>query len=142
MTISKPYTVQGKGTTIAAATNGQAFIARVTNLDWDGVEVADIDTSNFSTTSGFMTFQGSTLANPGELTMELIADVEQPLPVLYATQQFTVTFPIPAGGTAGATIVCQGYFKSCKPISAPIDDKITATAVVKFSGVPVITAAS
>ena len=126
---------EGFGTTITFQTG---FFAEIMSVGWDGLERGDIETSHMTTSSGWRTFQPSDLKNPGELTVEISFDPDEAPPITAAAETVTVTFPIPTGGNTAATWACSGYMKSMSN-AVPFDGKMTATCVIKFSGVPTFT---
>lgn len=121
----------GFGTTITFSTG---FFAEITNVDWDGFERANIDTSHMLTTEGWMTFTPSDLKDPGQMTVQLYYNPQTALPITSAAETVTLTYP------NGATDVCQGYLQAASR-AIPHDEKMTCVAVIKFSGKPVHTAA-
>lgn len=127
---------QGYGATV---TFSSGFMAQVLNASWDGLERGEIDTTHMTSTNGWMTFIPSDLKNPGELTVELLFNPSTAPPITGAAETITVTFPIPSGGSTAATWACSGFMKSLSP-SVPHDDRMLATAVLKFSGEPTFTA--
>ena len=127
---------QGYATTI---TFSSGFCAQVLSVTWDGIERAAIDTTHMTTSSGYMTAIPSDIINPGQLTVELLANPSSAPPITGAAETVTVTFPIPSGGSSAATWVCSGFLTNYT-LNDPHDDRMTATAVIKFTGVPTFTA--
>lgn len=123
--------LQGFGTTITFATG---FFAEITNVDWDGFERSNIDTSHMLTTEGWMTFEPSELKNPGQVTVQMYYDPGTALPITSAAETVTVTFP------DGSTEVCDGYLQAASR-AVPHNEKMTCVAIIKFSGKPVLTPA-
>jgi len=124
------------------------FFAMITNVDWDGIERPSIDISNNSiATSGGSGIAGAKLYtpgiiyDPGKLTVELLFDPNTAPPITGAVESITVTLPKTAGQTAGATWVADGFMESFK-YGAPMEDKMSATAVIKFTGPIAITSGS
>ncbi len=128
----------GYGTTITFSTG---FCAQVTSVSWDGIERKEIDTTHMLSTSGYMTFIPSDLKNAGELSVDLLFVPATAPPITGAAESITVTWPLPTGGSVPASWVCSGFLKSFKATS-PNGDKMTATATIKFSGVPTFNAGS
>jgi hypothetical protein len=129
---------EGYGTTI---TWESGFCAQILSANWDGISRAAIPTSHTTTTEGWMTFQPSDLQDPGSLTVELQFDPDDAPPIEEAAETVTVTFPIPAGGSVAATWACSGFLTEFGN-QVPYNDKMTATAVIKFSGEPTFTPGS
>lgn len=116
-----------------AITFGSSFLGLIRSASWSGIEREFLDTTHMTTTEGAATFIPSDIENYGELTVELLADPDDAPPITGALETVTVTFPIPAGGSTAATWACSGALRSYE-ITAPHDDLMTATAVIKFSG--------
>ena len=127
---------EGFGVTVTFDTG---FCAEILSVGWDGLERGDIETSHSGTSGGWRTFQPSDLKNPGEVSVELQFDPDAEPPIEAAAETVTVTFPIPPGGNTAATWACSGYLRSMSA-AVPYDGKMTATAVIKFSGEPTFTA--
>jgi hypothetical protein len=88
-----------------------------------------------------MTFQPSDLKNPGEVTVDLLFNPNTSPPITSAAETVTITYPVQPGGSTSATWACSGYLKKFKP-KAPINDKMTAVATIKWTGTPTITPGS
>ncbi len=114
------------------------FLAEILSVNWDGLERGDIPSTHAGTAGGWMTFIPSDLKNPGELTVELQFNPDDSPPIDQPAETITVALPIPAGGSTAATWACSGYMKSMSA-AIPHDDKMTASAVLKFSGQPTFT---
>jgi hypothetical protein len=127
---------QGYSTTITFSTG---FCAEVLSVTWDGLERAAIDTTHMTSSSGWMTAIPSDLKNPGQLTVELLANPSTSPPISSSAETITVTFPIPSGGVSAASWACSGFMISYT-LNDPHDDRMTATAVIKFTGLPTFTA--
>lgn len=131
---------QGFGVTI---TFSSGFLALVTNVEWSGIARDAIETTHSTSTSGYRTWIPSDLKDPGELAIDLLFDPDDsPLtPLTAAAATVTVTYPIPAGGSVAATWACSGFLTGFS-VGIPIDDKMSAQATIKFTGVPTFTAGS
>ena len=127
--------LQGAGLTV---TLPGAFTASIMNVDWSGMGVEDIDTSDVSTV--WRTFDPSVLKNPGELKLHIHFDPDQS-PPMGTKGNIQVTYPVPAGKTTGAKWACNGYHKGLEN-TAPYDNKMTADLTLKFSGTPTFTPSS
>lgn len=127
----------GFGTTITFATG---FLAKITGVSWGGIAREPKETSHMGTTNGWRTFIPSDLKDPGELTVELQFDKNAATKTNLDgdPETITVTFPIPAGGTTAATWACEGFLTSFE-LSDPMDDVMTASAGIKFTGEPTFT---
>lgn len=135
----------GTGTTIAFGTTG--FQAQVTGVSLAGIAREAIDTSHMATTPtpagkmGSRTFMPGDLSDGGELSLEIHFDPDDVPPISQPAEQVTVTFPIPAGLTNGATYVFSGFVTGFQA-NVPLEDKMTGTLTVKVSGPITVTAAS
>lgn len=135
----------GTGTTIAFGTSG--FSAQVLDVSGPGLARESIETSHMGTSGpgagqvGSKTFMPADLVDPGELSFEIHFNPDTVPPIHEAAETITVTFPIPAGLTNGATWVATGFVTSYEP-SSPLEDKMVASITVKLSGQITITAAS
>ena len=135
----------GFGVSISFSTG---FCAMITNVDWDGTERPSIDVSNNSIAvsggtgiAGAKLFTPGLIYDPGKLTVELLFDPNTAPPITGAAETITVTLPKTAGQTVGATWAASGFLESFK-FGAPMEDKMTASAVLKFSGPITITSGS
>jgi hypothetical protein len=125
-------------------TFSSGFFAYITNVDWDGINRPAIDTSNnsISTAAPFRTFIPAGLIDTGSISVELLFDANADLntPIKAAATTVTVTFP-KFGFTTAPTWAASGFMTDFK-IGAPMDDKMTASATIKFSGAITVTAGS
>lgn len=129
----------GFGTTIEFGTSG--FSAEIISVSRSGRERAVIDTTHMTTASGWMTNIPSDLKGAGQLTLQILFDPDEEIPIDGEVEEITITYPIPPGGSAGATEVCNGYVVTADEES-PHDDRMTASVVVQFTGIPVRTPSS
>lgn len=121
----------GTGTTI---TFNSGFFAEILSANWSGFERAAIDTTNFATTTA-RTFIPGDLYDPGEIEVELAFQPDTELPLDQAAETVTITWP--DGSTwAGSAFMRAGS------ITAPLEEKMTATATLKFSGAITVTPAA
>lgn len=118
----------GTGTTI---TFQSGLFAEIIEAEWSGMTRAVYDTSNFATT-GAMTFAPGSLYDPGELSVRYAFDPEiDPTTALAAASEtVTVTF---ADAAPASTMAASGTMRDLS-ISTPLEDRVTANAVIKFSG--------
>ena len=128
----------GFGVTV---TFSSTFLAEITSLSWTGISRAAIDTTHSGTSSGAATFIPSDIEDYGELQVELLFKPNDTPPIASAAETVTVTFPVPTGSTNGATWAASGFLTGFE-VGVPIDDRMTATATIKFSGVVTFTDAS
>jgi len=136
--------VLGFGTTI---TFQSGFFANVTDISFSGITRESVDVTNFASSNGWKEYMPSLMQDMGELEVELIHDTGTTPPYRdgsndsIAAETVTVTFQTGSGETTGGSIACSGFMTSYD-ISVPGEDKVTATATLKFSGEPTFTAGS
>ena len=75
----------------------------------------------------------SSLVEGGTVDFEFSFDPNSQPPIAAAAETITVTFPIPAGDSAGATLIFTGYINSWT-WGAPLEDKMTGSATIKVDG--------
>lgn len=122
----------------ASITFSSGFCAQILSVSWSGISRTAVDTSHFGLTDGTefgsMTFIPGGQQDPGELQVELNFNPDTDVPIDAPAENITVTWK------SGATWVCSGFMTNFE-ITAPNDDRVTATATIKFSGAINITAA-
>lgn len=127
----------GFGTSITFASG---FFAKVTGVRWTGLQREARETSHMSSTNGWRTFLPTDLKDPGTLELDLQFDKNAATKtnLASAAETVTVTFPTPAGGATGGSWACSGFMLSFEP-DIPLDDVMTASSAVKFTGEPTFT---
>lgn len=120
----------GFGTTI---TFSSGFCAEITDVKIGGLSREAVDVTNFGSTGGFKEFIPSTLIDSGELEVELIYDTNTAPPIGGAAETVTVTFPLKSGESTGATLAATGFLTDSEE-AVPIDDKMSQSVTIKFSG--------
>lgn len=125
----------GFGVTI---TFSSTFLASITNVEWSGISRKAIATTHAGTSAGAATFLPSDIEDYGELKVDLLFNPNDAPPITGAAETVTVTFPIPAGGNTACTWAASGFLTDFQ-VGVPIDDVMTATATIKFSGVVTFT---
>jgi len=117
----------------ASITFSSGFMAEILDIKWSGISRAAIDSTHMGTTTA-RTFDPATLFDPGELGVELALDPGTRPPIDSAAESVTVTLPNGAAGASGtSTWQAQGFLTEFE-WGAPLEDKMTATAKLKFSG--------
>ena len=114
------------------------FCAAITNVEWSGISRKAIDTTHSATSGGSKTFIPSDIEDYGELKVDLLFNPNDAPPITGAAETVTVTFPMPAGGMSAATWAASGFLTDFQ-VGVPIDDVMTATATIKFSGIVTFT---
>jgi len=128
----------GFGTSI---TFQSGFFAEITDVKISGIARESVDVTNFASTNGWKEFIPSEMKDGGELEVEIIHDTNDAAPVDQASETVTITFPLKGAESSGATYASSGFMTNYD-ITVPGEDKITATATIKFSGAPTVTAGS
>ena len=119
------------------------FFANVTDISLSGITRESVDVTNFASTNGWKEYMPSLMQDMGELEVELIHNTSTDPPSRdggdsVAAETVTVTFQTGSGESSGGSIACSGFMTSYD-ISVPGEDKVTATATLKFSGEPTFT---
>ena len=159
------YPLKGTGATLTLGTSTweESGGIQITNIDWDGIERAIIETTHLGSTApatsvatgapgtagstsnmGGRTYMMGKLQDPGEITIEChwnphIVPAFMVNGVAENTETITIT--VDSGPTSDATWVVTGGIKSFR-FSIPLEDKCTATLVWKCSGLIGVTAGS
>jgi hypothetical protein len=122
----------GTGVTVVFGTSG--FSGYLLNIDGPEVARVSVETTHYGTTGG-KTFRPGDLYDPGEIALEFAFDPDLSVPIFNAEQPetVTITWPIPAGKSSGATWSASCFCLNYKP-SAPLEDKMTATMTLKVTG--------
>lgn len=123
---------EGFSTTI---TFSSGFCAEVQSVALNGYARNAIETTHMTTPQGWRTFQPSDLKDPGTLAIEMSFRPNDTPPLTSTAETITVTFPIPAGGSTGATLACSGFMTTFE-FADPMDERMTASTELKFTGPP------
>ena len=118
----------GTGTTIAFATG---FFAEIISAKWAKMSRGMTPTSHMGTTNA-LTFKENNLYDPGELEVELHHIPATRPPIDIAQGACSITLP-------GGKIWAVTAFMTEYSFDVPFEDKIKATATLKFSGAFTIT---
>ena len=120
------------GITVAFGTS--TFTAAITGISVSGMERGAIDVTHLGSTT-FKDYIPATLSDPGQVEATFLADPDQPAPIGAAVETLTVTFPIPSGGSTGATLVGTGFITSWDLDASGGDDSaMSGTFTFKFDG--------
>lgn len=111
------------------------FFAWITNVRLSGYSREAVETTHAASTNGWAEFIASDIKNAGQLQVDISFDPDDTPPIDQAAETITVTFPIPAGLSNGATLQCTGFMIDYEA-GVPIEGKMTASATLKFSGEP------
>ena len=124
----------GWGGTVALG----AFSANVLSFDGPDMSATDIKTTHLGTATQDHTYiQG--FREGGNITGQCQFDPDHSDPRTIAQGTVTVTYPIPAGKTTGATYTFSGYFNGWKPSVPDADELMTVDFSIKVSGPITIT---
>ena len=116
-----------------AITFSTGFLAEILDVSPPGASRESIQTSHMGTTSAH-TFTPADLVDWGELVVEMAFNPSTAIPIGGAAETITITFP--DSGTAVWTFT--GFMTGFEP-SAPLEDRMTATATIKVTGKVVVT---
>lgn len=114
----------GLGTAIAFSSS---FLAKVLSIEISGIERAELESTTMATTNNAKTFLPADLYDPGEMSVEMQFDTDASPPITGAAETVTITWP------DAETWACSGFLKSFS-VNAPVEEIMTATAVIKFTG--------
>lgn len=120
----------GTGTSIGFGTS--SFAATVTAINGESIERVAIRTSHLGTTTAH-TFTPGDLFDPGELSLDLQFDPDNKPPLNGAAETITVTFPVAAGESSGATWAASGFVTGFS-YGVPFEELMTGTMTIKLSG--------
>jgi len=128
----------GTGTTIAFGTS--SFSAEIMGVTASGSSRGSYDTSHMGTT-GSMSKAPLSLVDEGGVDIEFNFDPDTQPPIAGAIEEVTITFPIPAGGSSGATLIGDGFITDFS-WGAEFEEKMTASATLTWSDAPAWTASA
>lgn len=115
----------GTGTSVSFATG---FFAEIIDISWSGVSREVIETTHMGTTTA-RTYTPGDLYDPGEAQVQIAFAPGTAPPWGDAAETVTVTWP-----DAGAATWAASGFMSDFEGGAAIEERMTATATLKFSG--------
>lgn len=117
----------GTGTTITHGTT--SYAAKVTGVSGE-ISRTIVNTTDMSTT-GAMTKRIGDLYDPGTVTIQTILDPDEEAPYTGAEETITVTFPVAAGNSAGATCAGTGAVSNFT-WGSQVEDLMTASYTVTY----------
>lgn len=104
-----------------------------------GVTVDDIETSHATTSGDVKTYMAADLIEGGTYEFEVAFSPDDDVDsLLGVSNSITITYPVPSGGSTGATVVFTGYINGFDQ-DLPIDDRMTASLSLKVASDPVHT---
>ena len=122
----------GTGITIVFGTT--AFSAEIVDIGGPSLSRESIDKTHQGTLKA-RTFMPSDLYDPGELTFDIHFNPDTDPEIDEPEEVVTVTWP------SGATWAADGFITGYEP-ATPLEDKMTGSITVKFSGEITITPAA
>jgi len=123
----------GTDTRIAFATSG--FTADLLSLGGADITREVVETTHMETAT-WRTYMPGDLTDPGSSDMEIAFDPDDQPPITGAVETITITFPVPAGMTNGATRACSGFVSNWSWGPLTIDERMTASITIKWTGAP------
>lgn len=116
----------GTGTTVAFSSG---FFAEILSVSPVSASRNSVESSHMATPNNSHTFLPTDLVDWGEMTVELgFAPGTKP-PIQNATETITITFP----DSAASTWTFLGFMTGFDA-DDPLEDRATATAVIKYTG--------
>jgi len=105
----------------------------IVSMNWTGVSRAAVDITHLGT-SAAKDYMPGDLYDGGELeiTMHRDPDVEPPFTAAAATG--TVTHPVPAGSSSGATAAATMFLQNWDPGNIAVDELMLSTVTFKIKG--------
>ena len=127
----------------AAITFQSGFLGSIETIEPFDASREAIDTTHMASTNGWATFLPSDIKKAGQVkvTGQFDPSKNWKTAIAAAPENITVTFPLPTGGTTAGTVQCSGFLVQFTP-GVPMDNKMTYTAVIQFTGEPTFTAAT
>lgn len=126
----------GTGSSLAFGTT--PITVEYTSIEVSGMARESIDVSHLGTTD-YKIFIPSKLRDGGEITCEGLLDPDQGDALLTklgaSAETITFTFPTPAGGAAGATLVVNGFMTSLE-FGTPMEEEMPFSLTIKINGNP------
>lgn len=117
-----------------------SFSGNIISIDGPGLSVDDVETTHLLSAGGTKEFIPG-LEDSGEVTAEIHFDPDEDDPRDEGVATLTITFPVPAGLTSGATWAASAYVNQYAP-STPVDDLMKASIKWRLTGVVTMTNAS
>ncbi|MBT8046399.1 MAG: hypothetical protein KJN67_04460 [Pontiella sp.] len=126
------------GATITFGTSG--FSQNWQSIGLPGANRGSYDTTHLGTTTA-RTHAPIDLVDWGTLEIEFDFDPDDRPPIDQPAETITITWPLPSGGSTAATLVGSGFMTDYT-VNGPLEEKMTATATIKWSGDLTFTAAT
>ena len=120
----------GTGAGIVFASSG--WSGQFTAIRRSGESRPEVKTSDLSTTTAD-TFIPGDLVNRGSLECDIQYDPDEPPPITSSAETVTLTFPVPAGLSNGATLAGSAFI-TAHDLDIPLDDLMTGSITIKWAG--------
>lgn len=121
----------------ATITFQSGFFGELTAISHSGYARGVTETTHSTSTSGWRTFQPSDLKDAGEVEVTVRFDPNDTPPIDQAAETGTITFPVPSGGSTGATLTATMFLTDFQySVDAIGDDAMEGSGTLKLSGVP------
>lgn len=117
----------GTGASIAFATAPTGYFGKILNIEWSNISRPSVEISNFGSVAAREFIPGD-VYDPGELSVDILADPTQIPPIGKAAETITLTFPGASPNTWAATGFMTGF-----SMTLPLEEKIVANATIKFT---------
>lgn len=124
---------EGRGATLTLGTSTWDSTALITHITPDPLTRASLDTSHLTTTN-YRTFMPEDLVDPGGFTVEFHHDGNAEPPIAGTAVTTTITYPIPSGGSTGASIAASAFCTEYTPGAAAVGELMKGSAKFKFTG--------
>jgi len=131
----------------ASITFSSSFFAQVTNISWSGISRPAIDASHMGIAAaaagkfGNKLFLAGELVDPGELSVDMHFNPILDPPIASAAEPTTLTFPKFGSDSTSTSYAGSGFLTQWE-FTVPMEELMTASATIKFSGNITITDAT
>ena len=138
--------IVGYGATVAFTTSGggtSGFTGSLVGISGPNITRKSIQVTHMASPGRAHEFLPG-MIDYGEFTMTIFFDPDTDPPVTTpsnTTETVTITWPVPAGLTNGATWAAQAFIQSYN-VGSPLDERCEVEVGIKISGVPTYTNAS
>lgn len=131
----------------AVITFSSSFFAQITNISWSGISRPSIDSSHMGIAAagaakfGNRLYIPGDLIDPGELSVDMHFNPITDPPIAGSAETVTVTFGKFGSDSTGTSYAGSGFLTDWE-FTVPIEELMTASATIKFSGNITITDAT
>lgn len=121
----------GAGATLVLTTTGA--VGTIRNIKLPEFTIDSLDTSALGTTT-YMEKTKTDLADPGEITAEILFDGTVSVPSLGVHETVTVTFPKIVASNTAATLAATGFIRSYQMPELQVGELQIATITIALDG--------